>query len=487
MLKKNIFRNRIGSILFLLLWSDAYFSVVYGQNSNWVNLREIAAVSIPHKEKELAFLEHTLRKHNDTLFYFSTSGIEKYKLNGEKINSITIYYWRRNVKGIVYRKNASSIIIRSNYHVLDNYFLTNLYPAIVIHPISRSGRLMSFIKPVLKFYRPKICYGGNCSDGFIESQKYPGYKFVFDINSTPYFSSYKDKIILSLRAEDSIPPAVVKTCLLHTLDGSAYKKNLPLLSVQKVDWKELAPVDSLHYDWEERQVQLSPPFFVGEQDTALEQAAIRNEFYAYGNSVCFAVDTLKERVFITHLPLSQIKVCDLNKATDDFCPCIDYFDARALKEFPRSPTFRLPKPIDSRWEKKEIRYWEKKSNLAFDSAYYYSRFNYQLYFAQPMNLLIRVYKAPNPQISRKDFYGFHKKHSQFMSAIHNKPTFLQVLNPDKPGALIAEIPVPPHFRILDAEPGGVIWAVKEVNKKEIIVAKYRLDLEGLKEGKNEKE
>jgi hypothetical protein len=27
--------------------------------------------------------------------------------------------------------------------------------------------------------------------------------------------------------------------------------------------------------------------------------------------------------------------------------------------------------------------------------------------------------------------------------------------------------------------------VKEVNKKEIIVAKYRLDLEGLKEGKNE--
>jgi hypothetical protein len=275
---------------------------------------------------------------------------------------------------------------------------------------------------------------------------------------------------------------------LHQLDNSHYQPKYPRLSIHTFDARNFVVSDSNNFEGRAEKNYLSPPTFIGHIDDAESLAASSNLFYPYPNSALFAVDTVKEQVYIGSFSLPQIQVCNLKSMKEEFVSCVNYFSAEQLSQFRQAQTFALPKPIDSVWEKKEVRYWEKRANQESDIAKYFSVINMQLYYSHSSGLLYRLQKQPDSIYNRKQISTWVKRNRfKYVKALYDKPAFLQILDPEKPGSVVAEIPVPPHFRILDTEPGGIIWAVKEINKKEIIVAKYRLDLEGLRQAKGARE
>jgi hypothetical protein len=475
-------RNRIFPILyFFCFWF--YKISVFSQSSL---LQEKFSFYLPQNQKQKYYMVEwwTVRKYKDTLYHFSEKGIRKYNLQGKLFATVYPFYWRMNpIKGAVMKWYIKSIPIRCGYQVNDLGFLVSKFDGIQFIPLSFSGnplRLMT-LSAQENTVEQKI---------FLSENNNSNVRFLRNYHSDPEFFLYHNKLIISLTPFDSVPDNILnQTCgYLHQLDNSHYQQKNPRLSIHTFDERNFVASDSNNFEGQAEKNYLSPPIFIGHIEEAESLAAASNRFYPYPNSVLFAVDTLKEQVYIGSFSLPQIQVCNLEMIKEQSVSCINYFSEERLSRLPHAQTVALPKPIDSDWEKSEVRYWEKKIGCDRNLAKYFSVMNMQLYYSHSSGLLYRLQKKPDSIYTRKQISTWVKRNRfKYAKAQYDKPAILQILDPEKPGALIAEIPVPPHFRILDTEPGGIIWAVKEVNKKEIIIAKYRLDLEGLKEGKNEKE
>jgi hypothetical protein len=435
---------------------------------------------IPHNEKYFMLEALTVRKYKDRIYYFSPLGIQEYDIKGQQRKIIPAEDKRCNNSNKIINRKITDIMARINYQVLDSFFI-----------VSPPGYFeLVFVDKLTGKLVKKLQYkGSDESINYFHSNEYPNYKFFHNSISSisPYFTYCKDKLIFSIFAKDSLPSHIQNsTCILKMFDYSVFNTKLPVLIVTKLDWKKYEP-NYNHKVCDATGIKLfyfNEISFLGNQNQRIVKNISKNQFPPDGGiGYCFSVDTLGARIYITpHYSSSQIQVCELN--TKD---CWDYFsNENDVEGEYQNTVLSLPKMLDSNWTKSEVNRWERKVSALFAKALLTNKQNSQIYYSTPQSLLFRVRQLPEANLAEKEINRLVSgSRLRFLSARYNKPATLQILDPEKPGRLIAEIPVPPHFRILDTEPGGVIWAVKEVNKKEIIIAKYQLDLEGLKEVKSE--
>ena len=439
--------------------------------------------SIPQNQKYYFYEIRSIRKYKDRVYYFSPRGIEAYELKGELKHITPVYRKYRSYyypHKIIQRK-LTHPAVRPMYQVLDSFF--------VIAPTCASEFILidKFTGKHLKIIEYR---SSNSNMDYFYSPAHPNYKFYNNTSSEPRFFVHRDRLFLPIYAIDSMPSYIYNhSCTLSSFDNSIINASLPVMLQSKIEkgpfklLQDTCPITGAKYYF------FSALNFFGKRDEKIAYAASQNKFCPCGGTdYNFAIDTLHNKTFITPDSYSsQLQICELGKKQNDAILCWNYFDSEK-DNIPENPLslISLPKQLNSDWTMQEVKRWERIIDRKKKEAFLASKFFKQTYYSHPHNLVFRIRQFPDSSYTEKVIQKLASKNDlKRIAALFNRPTFLQILDPEKPGGLIAEIPVPPHFRILDAEPGGVIWAVKEVNKKEIIVAKYRLDLEGLKEAKSE--